>query len=90
MANTQTVKVVGSSGQISLGKKYAGKTVLMEHVEEGVWLVKVARVIPESESWMHEEPAKSRIDQAIAWAKKNDPAETDLEELSGRIDEGAA
>jgi hypothetical protein len=81
----QEVKVVGASGQISLGKKYAGKTVLVEEVEEGVWLVKVARVIPESELWMHAEPEKSRVDKAIAFAEKNPPKESDLEELSGRI-----
>ena len=81
----QEVKVVGASGQISLGKKYAGKTVLVEEVEEGVWLVKVARVIPESELWMHAEPEKSRIDKAIVFAEKNPPQESDLEELSGRI-----
>lgn len=81
----QEVKVIGASGQISLGKKYAGKTVLVEEVEEGVWLVKVARVVPESELWMHAEPEKSRVDKAIAFAEKNPPKESDLEELSGRI-----
>ena len=90
MANTQAVKIVGASGQISLGKQYAGKAVLVEQVEEGVWLVKVAQVIPNNELWIHQEPAKSRIDQAIAWAEKNPATETDLEELSGRIGEGAA
>jgi hypothetical protein len=41
----QTVKIVGASGQISLGKKYAGQTVLMENIAEGVWLLKLAKVI---------------------------------------------
>ena len=90
MANTQAVKIVGASGQISLGKQYAGKAVLVEQMEEGVWLVKVAQVIPDNELWMHQEPGKSRIDQAIAWAEKNPARETDLEEMSGRIGEGTA
>jgi hypothetical protein len=85
MEHEQAVKIVGASGQISLGKKYAGQTVLIEQIEEGVWLIKTAKVIPESELWMHAEPAKTRIDQAISWTKENRPEETDLEALSGRI-----
>ena len=83
MARMQAVKVVGSSGQISLGKQYAGRTVLVEQIEEGVWLLKVASVIPDNELWMHTEPAKTRINQSIAWAEANPPAETELEKLSG-------
>jgi hypothetical protein len=47
------VKTIGSSGQISLGKQHAGRTVTVEQVEDGVWLVKSARVIPENELWLH-------------------------------------
>jgi len=48
----------------------------------GVWLVKNARVVPEKELWICGEPAKSRIDRAIAWAEAHPPTETDLESLS--------
>ena len=84
MEDGQAVKVIGASGQISLGKEYAGQTVLIENIEEGVWLLKIAKVIPDSELWMHYEPEKTRIDQAISWADENPPEETDLEALSGR------
>ena len=79
------LKTIGSSGQISLGKEYAGRPVLVEELEEGVWLIKTARVIPDSEMWMHEEPAKSRIDKAVKWAEKNKPKESDLGTLSEKI-----
>lgn len=84
MEQGQVVKIVGANGQISLGKKYAGQTVLIEQIEEGVWLIKTAKIIPECELWMHTEPAKTRIDQAISWARENRPEETDLTEISGR------
>lgn len=79
------IKTVGSSGQISLGKKYAGRHVIIEEIEEGVWLIKTASIIPDSEMWMHEEPAKSKIDKAIKWAEENRPSESDLRKLSGKI-----
>jgi len=79
------IKTIGASGQISLGKEYAGRHIIIEEIEEGVWLIKTANVIPDSEIWMHEEPAKSRIEKAIEWAEKNRPSETDLRKLSGKI-----
>lgn len=82
---SQEIKTIGASGQISLGKKYAGRPVIIEEIEDGVWLIKTAKVIPESEMWMHEEPAKSKIDKAIKWAEKHKPAQTNLETLSGKI-----
>ncbi len=79
------IKTIGSSGQISLGKEYAGRHVIVEEVEEGVWLIKTASIIPDSEMWMHKEPARSKIDKAIKWAEKNRPAESDLRKISGKI-----
>ena len=79
------IKTVGASGQISLGKEYAGRHVIIEEVEEGVWLIKTASIIPDSEMWMHEEPAKTKIDRAIKWAEENIPSESDLRELSDKF-----
>ena len=52
------IKLVGSNGQISLGKQYAGRHVLVEESEPGVWIVRTATVIPGNERWLHE-PAPS-------------------------------
>lgn len=79
------VKTIGSSGQISLGKEYAGRPVLVEELEEGVWLIKTARIIPDSEMWMHEEPARSRVEKAIKWAGKHKAKETDIEALNEKF-----
>ena len=79
------IKTIGASGQISLGKEYAGRPVLIEKIEEGVWLIKTAKIIPDNEMWLHDEPAKSRIEKAIAWAEKNEPSETNLEALDTNV-----
>lgn len=82
---TQQIKTVGASGQISLGKEYAGRSVIVEEIEKGVWIIKTAQIIPDNELWMHEEPTKSRIDKALKWAKKNQPEETNIEALSKKV-----
>jgi len=40
------IKTVGTNGQISLGKKYAGQTVMLNEIDTGVWIVKLGRFIP--------------------------------------------
>lgn len=79
------VKRVGSSGQIALGKQYAGRDVLVDETEPGVWVIKVGRFVPENEKWLHEPNTKAALDRAIEWAESNPPSETDLDELEARL-----
>lgn len=76
-----SVKVVGSSGQISLGKEYAGRQVLIEEREPGVWLVRTALVIPENEAWLHAPHVQRDLQAALTWAKANPPQESDPDAL---------
>ncbi len=66
------VKVVGANGQISLGKQFAGRQVLVEEQEPGVWLVRSATVVPDNESWLHQPKAAAALQKALFWAQNND------------------
>jgi len=79
------IKTVGSSGQISLGKKYAGQTVMLEEIDTGVWIVKLGRFIPDNERWLHGPDVQSELNEAIAWAEKNPPEDTNFEDLEALI-----
>jgi putative transposon-encoded protein len=79
------VKTIGSSGQISIGKQHAGRTVTVEEIEKGVWLVKAARVIPESELWLHNASARRTLDRAVAWAAEKPPKSSDLDKLEAKL-----
>jgi hypothetical protein len=78
------IKVVGKSGQISLGKSYAGKTLRLERREDGSILITRVAMVPESQLWTLEEPNRSRIARGLAWASSTPPAETELQALVGR------
>jgi hypothetical protein len=80
-----TIKTVGSSGQISLGKKFAGQTVMLDEIDTGVWIVKLGRFIPNNERWLHRPGVEAELNEAIAWAEKNPPEDTNFEELESRI-----
>jgi hypothetical protein len=84
-AGMASVKTIGASGQIALGKEYAGRHVMIDEVEPGVWVLKLGDFVPESERWLHEPSVARSLDRAIAWAEKNPPRKTSLKSLGRRI-----
>jgi hypothetical protein len=75
------IKVVGKSGQISLGKRYAGRTLRLERRQDGTVLLTAVAMVPESQLWTIEEPHRSRIERGLTWAAANKPQETDVKDL---------
>jgi len=88
LATKVSVKVVGSNGQISLGKEFAGKQVLVEEREPGVWLVRTALVVPENELWLHRPQARQDLERALEWARAHPPRESDPAETLKRLEHG--
>jgi len=61
-----SIRIIGSSGQISLGKEFAGRHVLIDQVEPGMWLLKVGSFVPDSERWLQQPEVESTIGEAVA------------------------
>ena len=80
-----TVKTIGRSGQIVLGKEYAGRSVLVDQIEPGVWIIKVGEFVPDSERWLYEAQVQQEVEEAIAWAERNPPHPTDIEALAAHL-----
>ena len=78
-ASPPSVKVIGANGQISLGQQFAGRQVLVEETEPGVWLVRTATVVPDNERWLHQTQAGTDLQTALAWAQANPPADADTD-----------
>lgn len=75
------IKVVGKSGQISLGKRFAGKTLELQRLDDGSILLRAVAMVPESQLWTLQEPDTSRIARGLAWAARTEPVETEPEAL---------
>ncbi len=84
------IKVVGKSGQISLGKTYAGKALRVDHRRDGTIILTAVAVVPESQLWTLQEPDRSRIARGLAWASTTAPKETDVDSLQVRPSKGAS
>ena len=79
------VKVIGNNGQISLGKQYAGRQVLVEEQEPGVWLIRTATVIPDNERWLLNPETTTDLDRALAWAQANPPDDGGSDDVLNRL-----
>ncbi|PYQ20339.1 MAG: hypothetical protein DMF81_18900 [Acidobacteria bacterium] len=79
--STSEIKVVGKSGQISLGKRYAGKTLELQRLDDGSLLLRAVAMVPESQLWTLQEPDRSRISRGLAWAGQTAPRESDPKSL---------
>ena len=85
------IKTIGRNGQISLGKEFAGESVLIENPEYGVWTIKIGKFIPHNEQWLLEETNSKKVDEALDWVANNPAEETDLTQLESyfsSIDDG--
>jgi hypothetical protein len=61
-----------------LGKRFAGRQVLVEEQEPGVWLVRTATVVPDNERWLHQPDAATDLKSALTWAQENPPDDAGL------------
>jgi hypothetical protein len=86
---TRSLKVIGANGQISLGKHYAGRQVLVEEQEPGVWLIRTATVIPDNERWLHDPHALSDLENALAWAQANPAGDADVDRVLAKLNDEA-
>lgn len=87
MAYQHQVKTIGTNGQLSLGKEFAGKMVLVDQIEEGTWIIKCGEFVPDSEKWLYQGNNLPKVEKALAWAEKNKPSEN-FEALIQRIENG--
>ena len=88
LAKQPCVKMIGANGQISIGKQFAGRPVLVEEQEPGVWLVRTATITPDNERWLHEVQAAADLAQAMNWAKANLPSDTNTDTVIKKLTNG--
>ncbi|HEV3137962.1 MAG TPA: hypothetical protein VGZ26_08655 [Pirellulales bacterium] len=85
-----TTKEVDAKGRIAIGKKFAGKTVIVEEIDDTEIRIIAAKVIPQREFWLHKnKKAMASVQRGLAQAKagkisKVNPHEDDpwLEQLN--------
>ena len=84
---TLQVKQVNKQGQISIGKKYAGKKVEVDEYPDGTLILRPVEIISEFEMKLFKDRAfQNRLKAFDRWEAENKPKETDLSAMEKRIE----
>lgn len=68
-------KSTDSKGRITLGSHFANRAVIVEHRGEDEVVVRLARLIPEGEAWLYENPkALESVRRGLDQARKGNVA----------------
>lgn len=71
VAKATTTKNIDSKGRLTLGEAYANRTVIVEEHGDGEFVLRLARVIPEREAWLYENPkALEQVRRGVGEARK--------------------
>ena len=82
------VKQVNKQGQISIGKKYAGKKVRINEYPDGTVVLEPIEIISEFElKLLKSETFQDRLKAFDRWESNNQPAESDLSVLEQKLED---
>ena len=82
------VKQVNKQGQISIGKKYAGKKVRVDEYPDGTVVLEPVEIISEFEMRLLSSKAfQDRLKAFDRWESNNKPSETDLSTLGKNFED---
>ena len=94
---TSTIKThhksADSKGRVALGGHFANRAVIIEHCSNDEVVVRIARVIPEREAWLYENPkALASVRRGLAQARnagvaKNPPNLKAAAKLAARLED---
>ena len=82
------VKQVNKQGQISIGKKYAGKKVRIDEYSDGTIVLEPVEIISEYELKLFKSKTfQDRLKAFDRWESNNKPTETDLSALEEKLED---
>jgi hypothetical protein len=71
------IKTVDSKGRVTLGQRFANRPVIIESISDTEVKISLARVIPEREMWLFQNPeAREMVFRGLEQAKARQFAES--------------
>lgn len=85
-SNTAKLLKVAANGQISIGKEWAGRQILVEKVNESELRIVSGTFVPDQQATFHTKKAKETLEDFEKWASNNSPKQTDTKALFERLE----
>jgi hypothetical protein len=78
----ESIKIIGQSGQLSLGKEFAGRAALVELIEPGVWHIRLGSFVPDNERWAWGTAVQQQLHRAEAYIAEHPVKESTLDDIA--------
>jgi len=79
------IVVVGSTGQISIGKKWAGRQVMVTEVSSSKLSIEEGLFIPEHQKCFYTQEALSRLEEFHEWEKTHPPIASNIKQVFSEL-----
>ena len=85
MFRTRKVLTVPSNGQISIGKQWAGREVMVEMVDDNRLVITAGAFIPHDMATFYTEEAQAELAGFNRWSERTPAKRTHLQQLRKRL-----
>lgn len=85
MRQAKKVLTVPSNGQISIGKQWAGREVLVEVVDDNRIVITSGTFIPADQATFYTKEANTTLESFNSWSEKTPAKKTELSSLRERL-----
>ena len=89
-SNNARLLKVAANGQISIGKKWAGREIRIQEISESEMLISSGSFVPDSQATFHTAEAKQTLAEFDSWTEKNPPKKTDIKALRAKLGKKAS
>ena len=89
-SNTAKLLKVAANGQISIGKEWAGRQILVEKVNDGELRILSCTFVADSNATFYSKNAQETLKEFNQWSSTHPPKQTDITALFDRIEKKAA
>ena len=84
--NKIDIKIVGTSGQVYIGKEFAGKQIQLVKKDDSTIVITKGQFIPDNEKWLYRDNNLEKLMKAVEWSE-NTPRRTDnFEEIMNKLE----
>jgi hypothetical protein len=84
--NKVELKIVGATGQVCIGKEYAGKQIQLLKQDDSTIIIKKGQFIPDNERWLYRDNNLEKLMKAVEISKKNPRRADNFEEIMSKLE----
>ena len=85
MRQARKVLTVPSNGQISIGKRWAGREVVVEMIDDNRMVITAGAFVPHDLATFYAKEAHDQLADFNRWSEKTPGKKTNLEQLRKRL-----